>query len=33
MVFGCIIYEKEEGIATVKLNRPRVLNAINTLIR
>lgn len=29
MAFECIIYEKEEGIATVKLNRPQVLNAIN----
>lgn len=29
MAFECIIYEKEEGIATVKLNRTRVLNAMN----
>jgi len=29
MAFECIIYQKEEGIATVKLNRPRVLNAMN----
>ncbi|MBT9149010.1 MAG: enoyl-CoA hydratase/isomerase family protein [Dehalococcoidia bacterium] len=29
MAFECIIYEKGEGIATVKLNRPRVLNAMN----
>lgn len=29
MAYECIIYEKEEGIATVKLNRPRVLNAMN----
>jgi enoyl-CoA hydratase len=29
MTFECIIYEKSEGIATVKLNRPSVLNAMN----
>jgi enoyl-CoA hydratase len=29
MEFACIIYEKEAGIATIKLNRPEVLNAMN----
>jgi enoyl-CoA hydratase len=29
MNFECIIYEKHEAIATIKLNRPRVLNAMN----
>jgi enoyl-CoA hydratase len=29
MDFECIIYEKEEAIATIKLNRPKVLNAMN----
>jgi enoyl-CoA hydratase len=29
MDFSCIIYEKAEGIATIKLNRPEVLNAMN----
>ena len=29
MTFECIIYEKSEGIATVRLNRPSVLNAMN----
>jgi len=31
MEFGCIIYEKdkEEGIAMIKLNRPKVMNAMN----
>jgi len=29
MHFKCIIYEKEEGTAIIKLNRPKVLNAVN----
>jgi enoyl-CoA hydratase len=29
MNFECIIYEKKQGIATIKLNRPRVMNAMN----
>ena len=29
MDFECIIYEKEGEIATIKLNRPKVLNAMN----
>jgi len=29
MNFKCIIYEKDQGIATIKLNRPKVLNAMN----
>ena len=29
MNFECIIYEKSQGVATIKLNRPKVLNAMN----
>jgi enoyl-CoA hydratase len=29
MKFECIIYEKHRAIATIKLNRPKVLNAMN----
>ena len=29
MQFECIIYDKSEGIATIRLNRPKVLNAMN----
>jgi enoyl-CoA hydratase len=29
MDFECIIFEKEQRIATIKLNRPKVLNAMN----
>ena len=29
MEFETIIYNKEEGIATITLNRPHVLNAMN----
>jgi len=29
MNFECIIYEKRDAVATIKLNRPRVLNAMN----
>ena len=29
MEFECIIFEKEKGVATIKLNRPTVLNALN----
>ncbi len=29
MEFECIIYEKSEGFAKIKLNRPKVMNAMN----
>jgi enoyl-CoA hydratase len=29
MELECIIYKKDRGIATIKLNRPKVLNAMN----
>jgi len=29
MNFECIIFEKDKGVATIKLNRPKVLNAMN----
>lgn len=29
MPFECIIFEKQAGAATIKLNRPKVLNAMN----
>jgi len=29
MDFECIIYEKEEAVAIIRLNRPKVLNAMN----
>lgn len=29
MEFECIVYTKDGGIATIKLNRPQVLNAMN----
>jgi enoyl-CoA hydratase len=29
MSFECILYGKEQGVATIKLNRPAVLNAMN----
>jgi enoyl-CoA hydratase len=29
MDFECIIYDKKKGVATIKLNRPKVLNAMN----
>jgi enoyl-CoA hydratase len=30
MNYECILYDKEQGVATIKLNRPEVLNAMNT---
>jgi enoyl-CoA hydratase len=30
MEFECIIYEKKDNVATVKLHRPKVLNAMNS---
>jgi enoyl-CoA hydratase len=32
MEFECIIYEKKDNVATVKLHRPKVLNAMNILM-
>ena len=29
MNFECVLYEKDQGVATIKLNRPEVLNAMN----
>jgi enoyl-CoA hydratase len=29
MNFECILYDKEQGVATIRLNRPGVLNAMN----
>jgi enoyl-CoA hydratase len=29
MNFECILYDKKQGVATIKLNRPEVLNAMN----
>ena len=29
MDFDCVLYDKDEGVAVIRLNRPRVLNAMN----
>lgn len=29
MTFECVIYDKKEGVAVIRLNRPQVLNAMN----
>ena len=29
MNFNCVLYDKFQGVATIKLNRPEVLNAMN----
>ncbi|MCQ2547692.1 MAG: enoyl-CoA hydratase-related protein [Clostridia bacterium] len=32
MVYNCIKFEKQDGIALVKINRPEALNALNTQV-